>query len=88
MDGNKETFIGKIEPDNDAPAVFYLRDRDSGELPYTITVRYTDEYGTHTVEKHLTLSVSPPDYTSLILIIIIIAFVCAGGVWYLRTKRK
>jgi len=33
MDGNKETFIGKIEPDNDAPAVFYLRDRDSGNFP-------------------------------------------------------
>ena len=88
MDGNKETFIGKIEPDNDAPAVFYLRDRDSGEIPYTLTVKYTDGYGTHTMEKPLTLSVSPPDYTSLILIIIVIASLCAGGVWYWRTKRK
>jgi hypothetical protein len=88
MDGNRETFIGKIEPDNDAPAVFYLRDRDSGEIPYTLRVQYTDEYGTHTVEKPLTLSVSPPDYTSLILIIFVLAALCGGGVWYWRTKRK
>jgi hypothetical protein len=87
MDGNKETFIGKIEPDNDAPAVFYLRDRDSGEIPYTLTVRYSDEFGNHTVEKHLKMSVSPPDYTGPILIILVIATLCAGGAWYWRTKR-
>ncbi len=88
MSGNKEAFIGKIEPDNDAPAVFYLQDKDSGEIPYTLTVRYTDEYGTHIVEKPLTLSVSPPNYTSLILIIIVVAALCTGGIWYWRSKRK
>ncbi|MDD1712778.1 MAG: S-layer protein, partial [Methanoregulaceae archaeon] len=87
MDGNREAFIGKIEPDNDAPAVFYLRDRDSGEIPYTLRVQYTDEYGTHTVEKHLTISVSPQDNTSLILTVIVLGVLCGGGIWYWRTKR-
>ncbi len=88
MDGNKEAFIGKIEPDNDAPAVFYLRDRNDGEIPYTLTVRFTDEYGEHTVRKPLTLSVPPTDYTSLVLIIIALAVLGAGGAWYWRSKRK
>lgn len=88
MDGNKETFIGKIEPDTDAPAVFNLRDRDSGEIPYTLTVRYTDEYGEHTVQKPLTLSVPPQNNAGLILTVIAICALCAGGVWYWRTRRK
>jgi hypothetical protein len=88
MDGNKEAFIGRIEPDNDAPAVFYLRDRADGEIPYTLTVRYTDEYGEHTVQKPLTMSVPRPDYTGPVLIIIVLAALGAGGAWYWRGKRK
>ena len=72
MDGNREAFIGKIEPDNDAPAVFYLRDRDDGEIPYTLRVRSTDEYRTHTVEKPLTISVTPQDNSGLIFIVIVL----------------
>lgn len=88
MAGNKEAFIGKIEPDNDAPAVFYLRDKDSGEIPYTLTIRYTDEYGPHTVEKPLTMSISPPNYASPILIILTLTVLSIGGIWYWRNKRK
>jgi hypothetical protein len=86
MDGNKEAFVGKIEPGNDAPAVFYLTDTGNGEIPYTLMVQYTDDYGNHTLEKNLKLDVSSPDYGDLVLAIVVIgvALLCGAGIWYWR----
>jgi hypothetical protein len=67
--GNKEAFIGRIEPHNDAPAVFILDSGDSGEYPYTLHVSYKDDWGEHERTENLTLTVqSPPDNTSSIIL--------------------
>ncbi|MCX6690544.1 MAG: S-layer protein, partial [Methanoregula sp.] len=77
MTGNKAAFVGKIGPDNDAPALFYLKDTGSGDIPYTLRVQYSDEYGDHTVEKKLTLSVAPANNSGLILMVV--ALIAIGG---------
>ncbi|MFA4860610.1 COG1361 S-layer family protein [Methanoregula sp.] len=86
--GNRDAFIGRIEPDNDAPAVFYLQDRGSGEIHYTLKVQYADDYGNHTAEKPLMLSVAPPNYTGSILTLVILLCLACGAYWYWRTKRN
>lgn len=35
FEGTKEAFIGKIKPNNDAPAVFSLDGGTGGDYPYT-----------------------------------------------------
>ena len=47
MDGSKEAFIGKIQPNNDAPAIFSVKVQDAGDLPYALNVTYNDEWGQH-----------------------------------------
>ena len=86
--GNRDAFIGRIEPDNDAPAVFYLQDRGSGEIHYTLKVQYADDYGNHTAEKPLMLSVAPPNYTGSILTLVILLCLACGAYWYWRIKRN
>ena len=48
MSGGKEAYVGKIEPNNDAPAVFSLQAGDPGNYAYNLTVEYQDDYGVHT----------------------------------------
>nr|WP_319375040.1 S-layer protein [uncultured Methanoregula sp.] len=86
MTGNRQAFVGKIEPRNDAPAVFYLKERDSGDIGYNLSVQYTDDYGVHTVEKRLTLNVGQPNYAGPVLLIVIAA-IAGAGYWYWRRKK-
>ena len=55
--GTKEAFVGKIEPNNDAPAPFNLQADRSGDLPYTLTIQYEDEYGPRQEQQDLHLNV-------------------------------
>ena len=48
MSGGKDAYVGKIEPNNDAPAVFALQAGNPGTYPYNLTVQYEDDYGVQT----------------------------------------
>jgi hypothetical protein len=86
VEGKKEAFIGKIKPGNDAPVIFLLEGAKPGNHPYTLTITYTDDMGTHTLKRNMTLRVPPTDMTGTIIILIII-LVILGFVgyryWYL-----
>ena len=88
MEGNKVAFVGKIEPDNDAPALFYLQGKNSGDIPYTLELQYTDDYGTHTVMKNLTLSVGPANNTAPILIAIALVVTIRCRYLVLENKKE
>jgi len=86
VEGKKETFIGKIKPGNDAPAVFLLEGAPAGNLRYTLNITYTDDMGTHTVMRDMNLRVSPADMSgTIITLLIVIVIVAAAGYrfWYL-----
>ncbi|MDD1716468.1 MAG: S-layer protein, partial [Methanolinea sp.] len=90
MTGTRQSFIGKIKPSNDAPAVFLLDGGSGGTYGYNATITYTDDIGTHTVVFPMTLRVIPEDYTGIILIVLIIAIVAGFLVyryWYLPRKN-
>ncbi|MDD1712176.1 MAG: hypothetical protein LUQ69_03295 [Methanoregulaceae archaeon] len=88
--GTKESFIGKIKPGNDAPAVFMLDGVKGGTYNYTTSITYTDDLGTHTITKPMSVRVVPEDYTGAIIAVSLILI--AGGFivyryWYLPRKN-
>lgn len=88
--GTRESFIGKIKPGNDAPAVFMLDGLKGGTYNYTTSITYTDDLGTHTVTKPMSVRVAPEDYTGAIIVVALILL--AGGFlvyryWYLPRKN-
>jgi hypothetical protein len=89
MTGTKQSFIGKIKPGNDAPAVFMLDGGKDGSYPYNVTITYTDDLGTHTASTAMTLRVVPGDSAGTILLVllgILVIGVLAWRFWYLPKK--
>jgi hypothetical protein len=89
-EGTKESFIGKIQPGNDAPALFLLEGAKSGNHPYNLTITYTDDMGTHTQTRQMNLRVPAADMTgTLILVLIILAILgfVAYRYWYLPKRN-
>ncbi|NMB79523.1 MAG: hypothetical protein GYA23_10580 [Methanomicrobiales archaeon] len=86
VEGKKEAFIGKIKPGNDAPAIFLLEGAKAGTIPYTITIKYTDDMGEHTMTRQMNLRVPPTDNSGLLLfgliVLVLIAFL-GYRYWYL-----
>ncbi|MDD1674170.1 MAG: S-layer protein [Methanomicrobiales archaeon] len=88
LPGAKKAYLGKIEPNNDAPAVFSLQADHAGEFDYTLNVSYSDEYGVHEQRQDLQLIVvkrSAFDLAVPVLlgVIVIAAFLV---VWYRRRQ--
>ncbi|HMZ31641.1 MAG TPA: S-layer protein, partial [Methanoregulaceae archaeon] len=74
---------------NDAPAPFNLQADRAGEIPYTLTIRYEDDYGPGEQVQTLRLNVYGSNNTLLILggvLLLILAGVV--GYWYFRIRRK
>ena len=90
MTGNRQSFIGKIKPNNDAPALFMLDGGSGGTYEYNVTITYTDDIGTHTIGFPMSLRVTPEDYSGtiiLVAIIVIVAGILAYRYWYLPRKN-
>ncbi|MCA9702555.1 MAG: S-layer protein [Methanolinea sp.] len=86
--GTGEAFIGKIRAGNDAPAVFSLTATDPGEHTYTLTARYTDDYGEHTLTRTLNLYIEPRDNSAAMLTGFVLLLVACGAGYYWYSRRK
>lgn len=84
FEGIKEAFVGTIEPNNDAPAVFNLKATRSGEITYTLQVTYQDDYGKHTISEPLSLPVQQTDGTATIFLILVIIIAVVAVFIYRR----
>jgi hypothetical protein len=85
--GSADAFVGRIEPNNDAPAVYALQAGDPGTYAYNLSVQYEDDYGVHTHEEALRLTVQEGSSPLPLLAVIVLAVAAVGVVWYLRRKR-
>lgn len=88
--GTKQSFIGKIKPGNDAPAVFMLDGGKGGTYTYNATITYVDDLGTHTVFRETSLRVVPGDSTGaylMLLLLIIVGGILAYRFVYLPMKN-
>ncbi len=89
MSGGKDAYVGKIEPNNDAPAVFSLVAGNPGTYSYNLTVQYEDDYGIQTKKETLQMTVMDGNSTLTYLLALIgIAVVCGLAYWYFVTRRK
>ena len=89
MSGGKDAYVGKIEPNNDAPAVFALQAGNPGTYPYNLTVRYAEDYGVQTQTEVLQMTVLEGDSTGLIILIVLFLVIGAGaGYWYFVLRKK
>lgn len=89
-EGTKEAFIGKIEPGNDAPALFLLEGMKGGDYQYNLTISYTDDMGPHTLTRRMNMRIPPSDSSgNIILALIIIGILgfLAYRYWYLPSKK-
>lgn len=89
FEGTKAAFLGKIEPDDDAPAIFSLRANKAGELTNRVVISYNDDFGEHLLTEEITLTVSPKDneyVVGIALIITLITLVLCG--YYLFRRKR
>ncbi len=85
--GTKDAFIGSIDKDSDAPAIFYLQATKDGTVPAAISITYNDEYGSHTVNETTAVMTNPASVLPLIIAIILILCAGAGAAyWYFRIR--
>jgi len=85
--GTKDAFIGSIDKDSDAPAIFYLQATKDGTVPAAISISYHDEYGTHRVNETTAVMTNPA--SPLPIIIALLLILCAGAgaaYWYYRIR--
>jgi hypothetical protein len=80
--------VGKIEPNNDAPAVFALQAGNPGTYSYNLTVRYEDDYGVQTQTETLKMTVADGDSTGLVVAILLLLILGGGGYWYFVLRKK
>ncbi len=87
--GTHDAYVGKIEPDSDAPAVFSLQAGDAGTYAYNLTVMYEDDYGIKVMQESLRLTVFDDGVSPLILALVLLFVIGAGAAaWYYLQKRK
>lgn len=88
FDGTKTAFIGSIDKNSDAPAIFYIQSPRAGIIPANLTITYSDDFGNHTISEEATV---PTNASSGIFIIagIILALILISGLgyWYLRVRQ-
>jgi hypothetical protein len=85
MNGTKEAFVGKIEPDNDAPAVFYLQKASAGDLSIPVSIYTRNESVVLKDTVAITVS-SKPGFPILQITVVIILAVVGFVLW--RRKRN
>ena len=85
--GTRDSFIGSIDKDSDAPAIFYLQVTKDGIVPANLTISFNDDFGSHTISERTTIVTSPSSSTTtIVLAILLIGIIAGAGYWYLRIR--
>ncbi len=86
--GTKVVFLGKVETDDDALAVFILNPGSSGNFDYNLTVEYEDDFGEHTVGENLNIIIYPKNNGIGIWVWILVVGIISGIYWFFVRKRE
>ncbi|TAH63315.1 MAG: hypothetical protein EWM52_07975, partial [Methanosarcina mazei] len=80
-------FLGRLNKDDDAPAVFTFIPEKSGEQNVTLLVEYEDDFGEHRLNEDLTFNVVRKGDSAVPLILAAV-LVLAVALYYLKKKGK
>ncbi|NMB78936.1 MAG: S-layer protein [Methanomicrobiales archaeon] len=87
--GSKDAYVGRIEPKNDAPAVFALQATRPGTYTYNLTVQYEDDFGVQTRQESVQMTVFDGDSAGLYAGVVLLLVLAAGaGYWYFVMRKK
>nr|WP_320160092.1 S-layer protein [uncultured Methanoregula sp.] len=83
--GTKTAFIGSIDKNSDAPAIFYLQATKDGTLPANVTISYHDDFGFHTIDEPATVTTSPSaGLLPVVVVVMAICLIAGAAYWYFR----
>jgi hypothetical protein len=85
--GSTGAFLGRLDKDDDAPAVFIFVPEKSGEQEVTLVVEYEDDFGEHRLSENLNFSVERQQ-GNIIPIVLGAVLILAAAVFYLKRKGK
>jgi len=89
LSGNKKAYVGGLEKDDDAPAIFTLMANNEGELKNKLIITYTDDFGAHNLTEEFALTIKNNGNNDAMFIATgIIALSLVAIVVYLFSKRK
>ncbi len=86
--GSRDAYVGKIEPDSDAPAVFTLQAGEPGTHSYNLTVQFEDDFGIQTRQETLQMTVLDGDTAGLLPAVLLLLGGVAAGYWYFVYRKK
>jgi hypothetical protein len=88
FEGTKTAFLGKIKPNDDAPAVFSILANESGDIPYFTAIEFEDDLGMHSTTQALNLHIRSTNKSSLSPLAAVIAVIIVGAAVYYLYRRK
>ena len=84
--GTTTAFIGSIDKDSDAPAIFYLQATKDGTVPINLTITYRDDFGSHTISEPATVMTGPVSGIPAALAILSVCIIAGAAYWYFRIR--
>ena len=85
--GSTDAFLGRLEKDDDAPAVFIFIPERSGEQNVTLFVEYEDDFGDHRLSEDLRFNVIRRG-NNVVPFVLVAILVLAAALFYLKKKGK
>uniref|UniRef100_Q468Y1 Uncharacterized protein n=1 Tax=Methanosarcina barkeri (strain Fusaro / DSM 804) TaxID=269797 RepID=Q468Y1_METBF len=85
--GSTSAFLGRLDKDDDAPAVFTFTPGKTGDQNVTLLVEYEDDFGEHQVSENLTFNVKRQE-GSVIPIVLGAVLVLTTVILYTKKKGK
>ena len=85
--GSTGAFLGRLDKDDDAPAVFTFTPEKAGEQDVTLLVEYEDDFGEHQLSENLTFNVENRE-GNILPIVLGAVLILAAGIFYMKKKGK
>jgi len=85
--GNTGAFLGRLDKDDDAPAVFTFTPEKTGDQDVTLLVEYEDDFGEHELSENLTLNVESQK-GNILPIVLGAVLILAAVIFYMKKKGK
>ncbi|MFA5415591.1 MAG: hypothetical protein WC295_08855 [Methanoregula sp.] len=83
VSGMQQTYIGKIEPGDDASAIFLMDGGHVGSYLANATITFVDDVGVHTETREFSLRIIHDDSSTWTMIIVGLLVIIAGSLVYM-----
>jgi hypothetical protein len=84
--GTGTAFVGSVDKESDAPAVFYLQATKDGTVPVNVTVSYTDDFGDHAITEQAAVTTAPSPVPAIAAAILVILLTAGAAYWFFRVR--